>query len=180
MPGRLSNLYVSIRQHTSAFVSIRCCSWCPDDSRTYTSAYVSIRQHTSAFVSIRQHTLLFVMPGRLSNLYVSIRQHSSAFVSIRCCSWCPEDSRTYVASRSMRTLSSMYSVDPTPVCEDKYADVCWRMLTYADVCWRMLTYADVCWRMLTYADACWRYIAYMLLLYVRTHTVVPLWFFFFN
>jgi hypothetical protein len=54
--------YVSIRQHTSAYVVdhalvdhvyiyIRSVS-----IRQHTSAYVSIRQHTSAYVSIRQHT----------------------------------------------------------------------------------------------------------------------------
>ncbi len=47
--------YVSIRQHTSAYVSM--------------SAYVSIRQHTSAYVSIHPHT----------SAYVSIRQHTSAY-----------------------------------------------------------------------------------------------------
>ncbi len=38
--------YVSIRQHTSAYVSV--CQLTP--------AYVSIRQHTSAYVSIRRLT----------------------------------------------------------------------------------------------------------------------------
>jgi len=47
--------YVSIRQHTSAYVS-----------------NVSIRQHTSAYVRIRLHT----------SAYVSIRQHTSAYVSL--------------------------------------------------------------------------------------------------
>jgi hypothetical protein len=43
---------VSIRQHTSAYVSIRMLTagTCNFSS---TSAYVSIRQHTSAYVSIR-------------------------------------------------------------------------------------------------------------------------------
>ncbi len=54
--------YVSIRQHTSAYVSI---SWGQADAIQHTSAYVSIRQHTTAYV-IRQHT----------SAYVSIRQHS--------------------------------------------------------------------------------------------------------
>jgi hypothetical protein len=59
--------YVSIRQHMSAYVSIR-------RMRQHTSAYVSIlarlapisrgptrviRQHTSAYASIRQHTSAF-------------------------------------------------------------------------------------------------------------------------
>jgi hypothetical protein len=43
--------WITIRQHTSAYVSIR---------HIYTPlhppAYVSIRQHTSAYASIRQHT----------------------------------------------------------------------------------------------------------------------------
>jgi hypothetical protein len=59
----------SIRQHTSACVSIR-------DRlvrRLQSERYVSIRQHASAYVSIRQHT----------SAYVSIRQHTSAYGSIR-------------------------------------------------------------------------------------------------
>jgi hypothetical protein len=55
-----------IRQHTSAYVSIR----------QHTSACVRIRQHTSAYVSIRQH----------ASACVSIRPHTSAYVSIRCVS----------------------------------------------------------------------------------------------
>jgi hypothetical protein len=88
-----------VRQHTSAYVSIRmppapghlmreetvayaaalaarCAARKSSASvrilRQHTSAYVSIRQHTSAYVSIRQHT----------SAYVSIRQHTSAYVSI--------------------------------------------------------------------------------------------------
>jgi hypothetical protein len=78
-PTRCS-INVSIRQHTSAYVSIH-------QHRQHTSArhaaaptsaYVSIRPHTSAYVSptrcgtnvsIRQHTY-----------NVSIRQHTSAYV----------------------------------------------------------------------------------------------------
>ncbi len=76
---------VSIRQHTSAYVSIRqhmACE-CPPKRKCaqalaraevqHTSAYVSIRQHPSASVSIRQHP----------SASVSIRQHPSAYVSIR-------------------------------------------------------------------------------------------------
>jgi hypothetical protein len=51
--------YVSIRQHTSAYVS-------------NTSAYVSIRQQ---YVSIRQHTSAYVSN---TSAYVSIRQHAYA------------------------------------------------------------------------------------------------------
>jgi hypothetical protein len=64
--------FASIRQHTSAYVSIRrketltrcvraCGCICSGVQALirynyYTSAYVSIRQHTSAYVSIRQQT----------------------------------------------------------------------------------------------------------------------------
>jgi hypothetical protein len=72
----------SMRQHTSAYVSIRqqllavvaredrvrCSRRHKSSIRQHTSAYVSIRQHTSEYVSIRQHT----------SEYVSIRQHTSA------------------------------------------------------------------------------------------------------
>ena len=73
--------YVSIRQHTSAYVrSPQCASTtaaapplcCSVSIRQHTSAYVSIRQHTSAYVSIRQHT----------TAYVSIRQHTSAYTDL--------------------------------------------------------------------------------------------------
>jgi hypothetical protein len=54
--------YVSIRQHTPAYVSIRRAA---DDARATAvrpakraDAYVSIRQHTSAYANIRQHTQL--------------------------------------------------------------------------------------------------------------------------
>jgi hypothetical protein len=49
LPVFVPDPYASIRQHTSAYVSI------------------SLRQHTSAYISIRQHT------------DVSIRQHTSAY-----------------------------------------------------------------------------------------------------
>jgi hypothetical protein len=91
--------YVSIRQHTSAYVSIRsayvsirtsayvsmrqiCLPQCEEPPeraprrasiRQHTSAYASIRQHASAYASIRQHT----------SAYVSIRQHTSAYVRMR-------------------------------------------------------------------------------------------------
>jgi hypothetical protein len=60
--------YVSTRQHTSAYASIRkhtipvrasalaTCRRAQQRARLHTSAYVGIRQHTSAYVSIRQHT----------------------------------------------------------------------------------------------------------------------------
>jgi hypothetical protein len=75
---------MGIRQHTSAYVSIRQHTaplqlQAPLQLRCqylyflYYSAYVSIRQHTSAYVSMRQHT----------SAYVSIRQHTSAYVALR-------------------------------------------------------------------------------------------------
>jgi hypothetical protein len=91
MQRRALHASLCIRQHTSAYVSIR-----------ETEAYVSIRQHTSAYVSIpetealgqphlqRQALPLFKgMRHYMSKLtaytsaYVSIRQHTSAYVSIR-------------------------------------------------------------------------------------------------
>ncbi len=66
----LSSAYVSIRQHTSAYVSI-CLPllYCP-----VTDTLFSIRQHTSAYVSIRQHT----------SAYVSIRMSGSSYTSAVC------------------------------------------------------------------------------------------------
>jgi hypothetical protein len=57
----------AIRQHTSAYVSIRLPHRCARQ-KAGTSAYVSIRQHTSAYVCIRQQT----------SADVSIRQHTYA------------------------------------------------------------------------------------------------------
>jgi hypothetical protein len=46
-------------------------------------AYVIIRQHTSAYVSIRQRLKLLAWPeGERMRAYVSIRQHTSAYVSV--------------------------------------------------------------------------------------------------
>jgi hypothetical protein len=52
-----TSAYVSIRQHTpySAAASLNTCV-------RHTSVYVSIRQHTSAYVSIRQHTSAYEYP----------------------------------------------------------------------------------------------------------------------
>jgi hypothetical protein len=84
-----TSAYVSIRQHTSAYVSIRqhtsACvcirqhaSACVNASAS--SAYVSICQHTSACVSMRQHTSAYVSIRQHTSAYVSIRQHTSAYV----------------------------------------------------------------------------------------------------
>jgi hypothetical protein len=56
---RQARAYESIREHTSAYFSIRqrgaaTCAGSGVSIRQHTSAYVSIRQHTSAYVSIRQ------------------------------------------------------------------------------------------------------------------------------
>jgi hypothetical protein len=54
--------YVSIRQHTSAYVWVRRTPAAPSyvsqeiECGCHTYAYVSIRQHTSAYVSIRRRT----------------------------------------------------------------------------------------------------------------------------
>jgi hypothetical protein len=76
--ARIRSEQHSIRQHTSAYVSI-----CQMRATQHTSAYVSIcqmraTQHTSAYVSIRQHTSAYVRCEQHS-----IRQHTSAYVSIR-------------------------------------------------------------------------------------------------
>jgi hypothetical protein len=74
--------YVSIRRHTSAYIS------CSDKNATSCSrkSYVSIRQRTSAYVSIRQlkrqrqkrHVMLQTAIRRHTFAYVGIRQHTSA------------------------------------------------------------------------------------------------------
>jgi hypothetical protein len=80
-----------IRQHTSAYVSVRApyCLRFPS-IRQRTSAYVSVRQRTSAHVSIRsayvQHTFsirqhTFNIRSVMRSAYVSIRRHTSAYAS---------------------------------------------------------------------------------------------------
>ena len=97
------NEYVSIRQHTSAYVSRRqqtcdgggvwghqsaLCGerFCPVMLKKRSgrmSAYVSIRQHTSACVQIRQHTSKYVSIRQHTSAYVQIRQHMPAYLRIR-------------------------------------------------------------------------------------------------
>jgi hypothetical protein len=100
-PGKM---HMHIRQHTSAYDSIRQPLGMPGSPAAYvsirqhTSAYVSIRQHTPAYVSIRQHTSAYVRalqrghrsrqaPGTqftcFTSTKVQIRQHTPAYVSIR-------------------------------------------------------------------------------------------------
>jgi hypothetical protein len=115
-------------------------------------AYVSIRQHSSAYVSTEMEymTLMEMQYMTLASRFksicficwrmlTSIRQHTSAYVSIRqhrACVSCVLELQWNDSGPHQVQCWRMLT----------YADVCWRMLTYADVCWRMLTYADVCWQ----------------------------------
>jgi hypothetical protein len=111
--NKSASTYVSRRQKTSAYVSIRqhqhtSAARCPQAAtvatraQANTSADVSRRQHTSAYVSIRQHTSAARCPQaatvatraqahtsadvsrrQQTSADVSIRQHTSAYVSIR-------------------------------------------------------------------------------------------------
>jgi hypothetical protein len=118
-----TSAYVSIRQHTSAYVH-----GCLDaGARTPRGlpAYVSIQQHTSRMPGrrstqaawsscIRQHTSAYVTDARMpdarrvvflhTSAYVSIRQHTSAYVSIRV---------------SIRQLTSAYVSIHTPAARPK-------------------------------------------------------------
>jgi hypothetical protein len=64
-----------IRQHTSAYVSIR-----QHSIRQHTLSINSVHLHTSAYVSIRQHS---IRQHTLSINSVSVYLHTSAYVSIR-------------------------------------------------------------------------------------------------
>jgi predicted metal-dependent hydrolase len=73
--ANLSRAYVSIRQHTSAYVAGD-----PHVERlalvaNLSAAYVSIRQHTSAYVSIRQHTSAYVSITAVE-LYENVANHA--------------------------------------------------------------------------------------------------------
>jgi hypothetical protein len=102
-----TSAYVSIRQHTSAYVCthleqgvaaaaaaacVDCCPWI--NPRCYrcqhTSAYVSIQQHTSARTLSKAWRRPRLLPASTAArglihdaIAVSIRQHTSACVSIR-------------------------------------------------------------------------------------------------
>jgi hypothetical protein len=79
--------YVSIRQHTSAYVSIRCTStakahtlisfWYAAYAAYVSTAHVSIRQHTSACGGIRQHTLAYLEEGGVEFALEAIRQNTT-------------------------------------------------------------------------------------------------------
>jgi hypothetical protein len=82
--GSRSGYCVSIRQHTSAYVSIRqhtsLSTWKSSRggySRLYQRLHLSIRQHTSAYVSIRQHT---PSRGGYSRLYQRLHLLRSSYL----------------------------------------------------------------------------------------------------
>jgi hypothetical protein len=67
-----------IRQHTSAYVSIRHVDivWLVRDAsciRQHMSAYVSIRQLTSAYVNIHHDCVMLTLLGQHTSAYASIR-----------------------------------------------------------------------------------------------------------
>ncbi len=80
---------MSIREHTS--VEVQAGAVAVIQLHLHTPTYVSIRQHTAAYVSIRQYTSVEVQGGAVAVIqlhlhtaaYVSIRQHTAAYVSIR-------------------------------------------------------------------------------------------------
>jgi hypothetical protein len=78
--------YVSIRQHTPAYVSIRQLLVVVDE---LLHASVCIRQHTPAYASMRQLLVVVdellhasVCIGQHTPAYASIRQHTSAYVFV--------------------------------------------------------------------------------------------------
>jgi hypothetical protein len=89
--SRLAPSGAYVRQHTSAYVSIRQQS-SPQSRLAPSGAYV--RQHTSAYVSIRQQSS---PQSRLAPSGAYVRQHTSAYVSIR------QHTRAEKAAESPRT-----------------------------------------------------------------------------
>ena len=73
---------VSLRQHSSVSWLQRAPRAC-----LQRDAYVSIRQHTSAYVSMRAYLQRAALAriARRETLACSIRQHTSAYVSMRAC-----------------------------------------------------------------------------------------------
>jgi hypothetical protein len=83
-PAAYVSVYVSIRQHTSAYVRKGLdANW--HAPAAYVSVYVSIRQHTSAYASIRQHTPAFASIRQHTSAYVSTRQHTPAYAIAYVC-----------------------------------------------------------------------------------------------
>jgi hypothetical protein len=72
--------YVSMRQHTSAFVSI--CQL-QVAQRLRLPVRACIRQHAAAYVSIRQRTTAYDSVRQRTSAYGSIRQHAAAYDSMR-------------------------------------------------------------------------------------------------
>jgi hypothetical protein len=140
---RSASAYVSIRQHTSAYVEIL-------DAqpplciriRQHTSAYVSIRQHTSAYVSIRRNprraapalhplcqylVLLCTSKASKAPFFVLAKQlspRSASAVSVFC--------TFFVLVKQVKPVPA--SIPPLMSAPMTHADVCLRILTHADVC----------------------------------------------
>ncbi len=72
LPPLPCNTFVSIRQHTSGYVSIRHGALADTLPPLPWNAYVSIRKHTSKYIITRQHT----------STYVSISQYTSSFDTV--------------------------------------------------------------------------------------------------
>jgi hypothetical protein len=91
--------YVSIRQHSSAYVSIRQHTWRASTSRG--SQPLGIRQHTSAYVSIRQHTAAHLAREHVRAVkeYVSLSELPAFSKEAR-----KNDARLYDARRDLWLL----------------------------------------------------------------------------
>jgi hypothetical protein len=76
---------VSVKKKKDLLVSTLRHSLLPGRKTCIRQHTVSIRQHTSAYVSIRQHTVRknqMHQHGQHTSAYISIRQHTSAYVSV--------------------------------------------------------------------------------------------------
>jgi hypothetical protein len=172
--------YVSLRQPTSAYVSIRqhadLCwlqvyqAWCPTnwlmwhcwrpwtDLRNLFTITSRIRQHTSAYVSIRQHTSAYVSIRHcwrpwtdLRNLFTITSRIRQAYVSIRQHTSQHTSAYVIVGVRE-QTSETCLQLKVTYVYE--IHEILDGKINYFNSDWTSAdSYADVCWRMLTYA---WR------------------------
>jgi hypothetical protein len=83
----LPSAYVSIRQHTSAYVNYMCVAPRVWHSTSLPSAYVSIRQHTPAYVSMPQLLhMLHLVSGRSVALDLA-RRFSWRYSSVSICTF---------------------------------------------------------------------------------------------
>ena len=100
-------IFVTIRDYSSLFATIRHYLPLFVTIRYYSSLFATIRHYSLLFVSIRYYSSLFATSRHYSLLFVTIRYYSSLFATIRHCS------RLFATIRSIRWLFGFYNQPPS-------------------------------------------------------------------